>query len=72
MLGFQILQGAMAVPGAIFHARNPIGIRGVANPPDLRSLILHLWKHCSMDCSFETADFLTEKGLADLSLGLIY
>jgi hypothetical protein len=53
----RILQGAMAVPGEIFHARIPIGVRVVANPVDLRSLILHLWKHCSMNCSFGTADF---------------
>jgi hypothetical protein len=71
MLGFQIqirldpdlfnqiciLQGAVGVHGAIFHARIPIGIRVVSHPPDLRYLILHLWKHCSMDCSFETTDF---------------
>jgi hypothetical protein len=71
MLGFQIrikfdpdlfdririLQGAMGVCGAIFHDRIPIGIRNVENPPDLRSLILHLWKHCLTDCSFEMTDF---------------
>jgi hypothetical protein len=56
-----ILQGAIAVPSVNFHAHIPIGIRGVANPLDLRSLIYHLWKHCSMDCSFETADFKMEK-----------
>jgi hypothetical protein len=68
MLGFQIqirldriLQGAMGVPGAIFHACIPIGIRVVANLPDLRSLILHLWKHCLTDFSFETTDFQMEK-----------
>jgi hypothetical protein len=57
MLGFQIrirldpdlfdwiriLQGAMGVCGVIFHAHIPIGIRVVANLPDLRSPILHLW-----------------------------
>jgi hypothetical protein len=52
----QILQGAMAVCSEIFHARNLIGIRVVANLVDLRSLILHLWKHCSMNCSFGTAN----------------
>jgi hypothetical protein len=71
MLGFQIrirldpdlfdririLQGAMGVHGAIFHVRIPIGIRVMANPPDLGSLILHLWKHCLTGCSFETTDF---------------
>jgi hypothetical protein len=71
MLGFQIriksdpdlfdqiriLQGAMGVHSAIFHVRIPMGIRVVANPLDLRSLILHLWKHCSTDCSFEMTDF---------------
>jgi hypothetical protein len=36
----QILQGAMTVRGEIFHARIPIGIRVVANPVDLRSLII--------------------------------
>jgi hypothetical protein len=35
----------MGVDSAIFHARIPIGIRVVAKPPDLRFLILHLWKH---------------------------
>jgi hypothetical protein len=40
-----ILQGAMAVGGEIFHACIPIGILDVENPVDLRSLILHLWKH---------------------------
>jgi hypothetical protein len=34
-----ILQEATGVCGAIFHARIPIGIRVVANLPDLRSLI---------------------------------
>jgi hypothetical protein len=53
----QILQRAIAVHGAIFHACIPIGIRVVANPPDLRSLILHLGMHCSMDFSFRTTDF---------------
>jgi hypothetical protein len=57
----QILQGAMAICGAIFHARIPIGIRVVENPVDLRSLILHPWKHYSTNCSFGTADFKTEK-----------
>jgi hypothetical protein len=52
-----ILQEAMEVRSAIFHARIPIGIRAVANLPDLKSLILHLWKHCSTGCSFETTDF---------------
>jgi hypothetical protein len=52
----QILQGAMAVSCEIFHARILIGIQVVANPVDLRSLILHLWKNCSMNCSFGTAD----------------
>jgi hypothetical protein len=42
----RILQGAMGVHGVIFHARILIGIQVVANPPDLRSLILHLWKNC--------------------------
>jgi hypothetical protein len=53
----QILQGALGVRGAIFQACNPMGIRVVANLTDLRSLILHLWKHCLTDCSFETTDF---------------
>jgi hypothetical protein len=53
----RILQGAMAVRGEIIHARIPIGIRVVANPVDMRPLILHLWKHCSTNCSFETTDF---------------
>jgi hypothetical protein len=42
-----ILQGDMAVHSEIFYARITIGIRVVANPVDLRSLILNLWKHCS-------------------------
>jgi hypothetical protein len=67
----KILQGAMAVYSEIFHDCIPIGIWVVANPLDLISLILHLWKHCSTKCSFETADFLTEKRFANLSLGLI-
>jgi hypothetical protein len=53
----QILQGAMGVRGAIFHARIPIGIRLVAKTPDLRFLILHLWKHLLTDCRFETTNF---------------
>jgi hypothetical protein len=44
-----------------FRLAFQIGIRFVANPPDLRSQFLQLWKHCSMDCSFETADFLHGK-----------
>jgi hypothetical protein len=67
-----ILQGVMVVHGAIFHARIPIGIRVVANLPDLRSLILHLWKHCSMDCCFEMTFFRWKKEFVNLSLGLIY
>jgi hypothetical protein len=67
-----IFQGAMAVRVANFHAGIPIGIQVVLNPPDLRSLILHLWKHCPTDCSFEMTDFLMEKVLPNLSLGLIY
>jgi hypothetical protein len=50
----RILQGAMVVCGAIFHACIQIRIRVVANPRELRSLILHQWMHC-------TADFETEK-----------
>jgi hypothetical protein len=53
----QILQGAMAVCGEIFYARIPFDIGVVANPVDLRSLILYLWKHCSMNCSLGTIDF---------------
>jgi hypothetical protein len=53
----QILQGAMGVRGAIFHARIPIEIRVEENLPDLRSLILHLWKHCLTERSFEMTDF---------------
>jgi hypothetical protein len=59
MLGFQIqirldpdlfnriwiLQGAMGVRFVIFHAHFLFGIRVVANQTDLRSLIIHLWKH---------------------------
>jgi hypothetical protein len=37
----RILQGALAVCSAIFYAHSQIGIRVVANPPDLRSLIFH-------------------------------
>jgi hypothetical protein len=55
----------MEVRIAIFHARIPFGIRVVANPPGLRALILHLWMHCVMDCSFETADFQTEKRVGE-------
>jgi hypothetical protein len=86
MLGFQIqirldpdlfdqiriLQGAMGVCSAIFHVRIPIGFQVVANPQDLRSLILHLWKHCSTDWSFEKTDFLMVRRFMNLSLGLIY
>jgi hypothetical protein len=53
----RILQGAMAVHGAISHARSQIGIRVVPNPPDLSSLILHQWIQCSTNCNFEKADF---------------
>jgi hypothetical protein len=38
----RILQGAMAVCSAIFHARSQIRIRVVANLLGLRSLSLHL------------------------------
>jgi hypothetical protein len=68
----RILQGAMAVRCAIFHAHSQIGIRVVANTPDLRSLILHLRMHCSTGCSFEKVDFKPKHGLAKLGLGLIY
>jgi hypothetical protein len=47
--------------GAIFHVCIPIRIRVVANPQDLGSLILHLWKQCLTDCSIEMTDFCTEK-----------
>jgi hypothetical protein len=88
MLGFQIqirldpdlfdqiwiLQGAMGVHGAIFHVRIPFGIPVVANPPDLRSLILHLWKHCTAQqtVALKRPIFKRKKGFAYLSLGLIY
>jgi hypothetical protein len=55
--GIRILQGAIGVRGVIFHARILIVIQVVANPPNLRSLVLHIWKHCSTDFSFETTDF---------------
>jgi hypothetical protein len=70
MLGFQIqirmdpdlfdririLQGAMGVHDAIFHASIPIRIQVVANPLDLRSLIFASMEALP-DCSFETNDF---------------
>jgi hypothetical protein len=70
--GIQIFQGAMGVRGVIFHARIPIGIRVVANPPDLRSLILHLWKYCLTDCTvaLKRPIFKWKKGFPNLSLGL--
>jgi hypothetical protein len=43
----QILDRAMAVRGLIFHTCSQIGIRVIANPPDLRTLILHLQMHYS-------------------------
>jgi hypothetical protein len=33
------------------------------NPPDLRTLILHLWMLCSMDLSFKMADLQMEKSV---------
>jgi hypothetical protein len=65
----QILQGAMAVWGANFHDCILIGIQVV----DLKSLILlYITQHSSTDCSFERQIFKRKKGLANLSLGLIY
>jgi hypothetical protein len=29
----------------LWQARSQIGIRVIENPPDLRTLILHLWRH---------------------------
>jgi hypothetical protein len=52
-----IFKRAMAVRGLIFHARSQVGIRVIANLPDLRFLILHLWMRYSTDRSFETANF---------------
>jgi hypothetical protein len=53
----RILERAMAVHGLIFHTRSQIGIRVIANLPDLKTLILHLQMRYSTDHSFETADF---------------
>jgi hypothetical protein len=48
---------SLAVRSSIFPTRRQIGIRVIANPLDLRSLILHLWMNYLTDRSFETADF---------------
>jgi hypothetical protein len=58
----RILQGTMAVRSAIFHARSQIGIRFVANPSDLSSLILYLWMHCSTDLALKQPIFKRKKG----------
>jgi hypothetical protein len=68
-----ILQGAMGVCGAIFHDPFLIGIRVVANLPDLRSLILHLWNFTAQQtAALKRPIFKRKKGFANLSLGLIY
>jgi hypothetical protein len=38
----RILQRAIAVPGRIFQPHYQIGIRVIANPPDLNAMVLHL------------------------------
>jgi hypothetical protein len=68
----QILERAMAVRGLIFHTHSQIGIPVIANPPDLRTLILHQQMRYSTDCSFETANFSSEKSVRELILGVIY
>jgi hypothetical protein len=53
----QILERAMSVRGLIFHTCSQIEIRVIANPLDLRTLILHLQMHYSTYGTFETTDF---------------
>jgi hypothetical protein len=55
----RILQKAITSHGRIFQPHSQIGIRVIANPPDLSTMIFHLWRH--MDRSFETANFQAEK-----------
>jgi hypothetical protein len=42
------------------------------NPPDLRTLILHLWMCYSIDRSLKRPIFKLKKGFGNLSLGLNY
>jgi hypothetical protein len=53
----QILERTLAVRGSIFILVVKLESELKANPPDLRTPNLHLWRHYSMDRSFETADF---------------
>jgi hypothetical protein len=59
----------MEASGTLFSIAVKIGIRGVANPLDLKTHILHLWIRNSIEFF---NDFSTEKGIADLSLGLFW
>jgi hypothetical protein len=44
----RIIERDMAVRGLTFHHRSQIGIRVIANPPDLRTLILHPHLHSTV------------------------
>jgi hypothetical protein len=50
---------------------NGLDAKPLQNPADLENLFLHRWMCCCMDRTFETGDFLAEKGLATFSLGLM-
>jgi hypothetical protein len=70
----RILERAMAVRGLILNTRSQIEIRAIANPLDLRTLILHLQMRYRLysTVAFKLPIFKRIKGLANLSLGLSY
>jgi hypothetical protein len=70
-ISIRIRQGAMGVCGAIFKACIPIGILVVANPPDLRPLMIY-GSTAQRTVALKRPIFKREKGFANLNLGLIY
>jgi hypothetical protein len=63
----------MPVCCAIFHASIPIGIQGVANPRDLKSLIFYMYGSTAQwTVALKRLIFKWKKVFANLGLGLIY
>jgi hypothetical protein len=61
----RILQRAMVVRGRIIQPRSQTGIRVIANPLDLSTMILDLPMPNSTCRSFEKADFQSERWIRE-------
>jgi hypothetical protein len=68
----QTLERTFADRGAIFPTHSQIGIRVVANPPDLRTLIVDLWRRYTLwnGALKQPSEINGKKYSRNLSLGL--